>query len=179
MPILLAMDLPIQSEVPLELFNFLPPDSSQQAVPSVSDGSLERFDPVERAVELAATLSRQWCGTYKSFGDEPQVDVTLNLAKVVPIGQIIDLRGEMRLGSVTTPVQGNLNAKSTKLELLPLADQLIPGMEPGGLFLGLQDFTLSGWQANRLGNPGGTLNLSSSCAVQAQASEPLPIRGLW
>ncbi|HGY5536431.1 MAG: hypothetical protein AB8A40_05360 [Prochlorococcus sp.] len=179
MPILLAMDLPIQSEVPLELFNFLPPDSSQQAVPSVSDGSLERFDPVERAVELAATLSRQWCGTYKSFGDEPQVDVTLNLAKVVPIGQIIDLRGEMRLGSVTTPVQGNLNAKSTQLELLPLADQLIPGMEPGGLFLGLQDFTLSGWQANRLGNPGGTLNLSSSCAVQAQASEPLPIRGLW
>ena len=173
------MDLPIQSEVPLELFNFLPPDSSQQAVPSVSDGSLERFDPVERAVELAATLSRQWCGTYKSFGDEPQVDVTLNLAKVVPIGQIIDLRGEMRLGSVTTPVQGNLNAKSTQLELLPLADQLIPGMEPGGLFLGLQDFTLSGWQANRLGNPGGTLNLSSSCAVQAQASEPLPIRGLW
>ncbi len=179
MPILLAMDLPIQSEVPLELFNFLPPDSSQQAVPSVSDGSLERFDPVERAVELAATLSRQWCGTYKSFGDEPQVDVTLNLAKVVPIGQIIDLRGEMRLGSVTTPVQGNLNAKSTQLELLPLADQLIPGMEPGGLFLGLQDFTLSGWQANRLCNPGGTLNLSSSCAVQAQASEPLPIRGLW
>ena len=179
MPILLAMDLPIQSEVPLELFNFLPPDSSQQAVPSVSDGSLERFDPVERAVELAATLSRQWCGTYKSFGDEPQVDVTLNLAKVVPIGQIIDLRGEMRLGSVTTPVQGNLNAKSTQLELLPLADQLIPGMEPGGLFLGLQDFTLSGWQANRLGNPGGTLNLSSSCAVQAQASEPLPIRELW
>lgn len=179
MPILLAMDLPIQSEVPLELFNFLPPDSSQQAVPSVSDGSLERFDPVERAVELAATLSRQWCGTYKSFGDEPQVDVTLNLAKVVPIGQIIDLRGEMRLGSVTTPVQGNLNAKSTQLELLPLADQLIPGMEPGGLFLGLQDFTLSGWQAHRLGNPGGTLNLSSSCAVQAQASEPLPIRGLW
>ena len=173
------MDLPIQSEVPLELFNFLPPDSSQQAVPSVSDGSLERFDPVERAVELAATLSRQWCGTYKSFGDEPQVDVTLNLAKVVPIGQIIDLRGEMRLGSVTTPVQGNLNAKSTQLELLPLADQLIPGMEPGGLFLGLQDFTLSGWQAHRLGNPGGTLNLSSSCAVQAQASEPLPIRGLW
>jgi hypothetical protein len=171
------MDLPIQSEVPFELT--LPLDSSQQAVQSVLDGSVERFDPVARAVELAATLPRQWCGTYESFGDEPDVDVTLNLATVIPIGQIIDLRGQMRLGSVTTPVQGNLNAKSDQLELLPLADKLIPGIEPGGLFLGLQDFTLSGWQAHRLGNPGGTLNLSSSCAVQAQASEPLPIRGLW
>ena len=177
MPILLAMDLPIQSEVPFELT--LPLDSSQQAVQSVLDGSVERFDPVARAVELAATLPRQWCGTYESFGDEPDVDVTLNLATVIPIGQIIDLRGQMRLGSVTTPVQGNLNAKSDQLELLPLADKLIPGIEPGGLFLGLQDFTLSGWQAHRLGNPGGTLNLSSTCAVQAQASEPLPIRGLW
>jgi hypothetical protein len=171
------MDLPIQSEVPFEFT--LPLDSSQQVVPSVFDGSVERFDPVARAVELAATLPRQWCGTYESFGDEPDVDVTLNLATVIPIGQIIDLRGQMRLGSVTTPVQGNLNAKSDQLELLPLADKLIPGIEPGGLFLGLQDFTLSGWQAHRLGNPGGTLNLSSACAVQAQASEPLPIRGLW
>ncbi|WP_063404295.1 hypothetical protein [Prochlorococcus marinus] len=175
MPILLAMDLSIDSQVPFELT--LPLDSSQLALPLVVEGSVQRFDPLARAVDLAETMPRQWCGTYKSFADGSNVDVNLELSKLTPIGQIIDLRGEMRLGSVTTPVQGNLNAKSDQLELLPLSDQLIPGVEPGGFFIGLQELTMVGWQAPRLTNKGGMLDLNSSCSVQA--SEPLPIRGLW
>ncbi len=174
------MDLSIGSEVlPFEIT--MPLDSSQLAVPLVVEGSVQRFDPVARAADLAETMPRQWCGTYKSFADGSYVDVNLNLAKLSPIGQIIDLRGEMRLGSVTTPVQGNLNAKSDQLELLPLSDQLIPGVEPGGFFIGLQEFTMVGWQAPRLTNSGGMLDLNSSCSVQASEplSEPLPIRGLW
>ena len=49
------------------------------------------------------------------------------------MGQMVDLRGTMTLGSVTTPVQGNVHAKSDQLDLIPLADPLIAGVEPGGV----------------------------------------------
>ena len=48
-------------------------------------------------------------------------------------------------------------------------------LEIGGRFLGLQDFSLAGWEAPRLTNPGGRLDLSRSCDV----SESAPIRALW
>ena len=51
------------------------------------------------------------------------------------MGQMVDLRGMMTFGSVTTPVQGNIHAKSDQLDLIPLADPLIAGVEPGGVFL--------------------------------------------
>ena len=70
---------------------------------------------------------------------------------------------------------GNLNAKSDQLDLLPLSPELTDDMEIGGRFLGLQDFSLAGWEAPRLTNPGGRLDLSRSCAV----SESAPIRALW
>jgi len=66
----------------------------------------------------------------------------------------------MTLGSVSTPVQGNLNAKSDQLDLLILGDATAVGLEPGGSFLGLQTFQLSGWEAPRLTSPGGKLELS-------------------
>jgi hypothetical protein len=87
----------------------------------------------------------------------------------------VDLRGEMRIGTIFTPVQGNLNAKSDQLDLLPLSPELTNEMEIGGRYLGLQGFSLAGWQAPRLTNPGGRLDLSRNCAV----SESAPIRALW
>lgn len=175
MPFLLAMDLPIGSEVPFQ--PALPLESSRLAAPLVPLGTVESFDPAARAAELANTLPRQWCGTYESFSEGSKVDVELNLSSLTPIGQMVDVRGEMRLGDVLTPVQGNLNAKSDQLDLLPLSDQLIAGVEPGGVFLGLQQFIFVGWAAPRLTNSGGNLNLTTAC-VQNGSEAPV-IRGLW
>ena len=108
------------------------------------------------------------------------VDVTLDLSDLKAMGQMVDLRGTMTLGSVTTPVQGNLHAKSDQLDLIPLGEQLIAGLEPGGFFLGLQGFSPTGWQSPRLINTtnpgsglGGRLALTSSCQAE------MPIQPLW
>ena len=181
MPFLLAMDLPVGSQVPFQTNPQLPLDPIQLAIPiEVDQNQVESFDPVARAGDLVSTLPRQWCGTYQPFDGSPTVDVTLDLSDLKAIGQIVDLRGTMTLGSVTTPVQGNFHAKSDQLDLIPLSDQLIAGVEPGGVFLGLQGFSPTGWQSPRLINNvdsssglGGRLALTSSC----QAG--MPIQPLW
>jgi hypothetical protein len=81
----------------------------------------------------------------------------------------------MTVGSVTLPVQGNLNASSDQLDLLLLGDVSAADLEDGGLFLGLQGFTLAGWTAPRLTNPGGALVLNPV----GGANEAPAIRGLW
>jgi hypothetical protein len=134
-----------------------------------------RFDPVARAASIATSMPRLWCGSYTSFTTGSTVEVKLTFAAVQPIGQMVDLRGEMQIGEITTPVQGNLNASSDQLELLPLASELTDELEAGGDFLGLQGLTLSAWQAPRLTNLGGSLNLAPEC----QGSEAPAIRALW
>ena len=133
-----------------------------------------------RAVSLASSLPRTWCGTFQPFDGNPTVDVTLELTSLTAMGQMVDLRGSMTLGSVITPVQGNLHAKSDQLDLIPLADPLIAGVEPGGLFLGLQGFSPTSWQSPRLINAadpstgvGGRLALTSSCQAE------IPVQPLW
>ena len=181
MPFLLAMDLPVGSQVTFESNPQLPLDPIQLAVPlEIDEGNVESFDPVARAVELAASLPRQWCGTFQPFDGNPIVDVTLDITQLTAMGQMVDVRGTMTFGSVTTPVQGNLHAKSDQLDLIPLADPLIAGLEPGGVFLGLQGFSPTGWQSPRLvntANPstgvGGRLAITSSC------QEDIPVQPLW
>ena len=169
MPFLLAMDLPIGSQVPFQANPQLPLDPIELAVPiEVEESSVESFDPVARAADLAATLPRRWCGTFKPFDGNPTVDVTLTLSALKSIGQMVDLRGSMDLGSVTTPVQGNLHAKSFQLNLIPLADTLIAGIEPGGVFLGLQGFSPTGWEPARLVSSGITRWLTTPWVVAAQ-----------
>ena len=183
MPVLLAMDLPVGSQVPFQSNPQLPLDPIQLAIPlEIDDGKVESFDPVARAQELATTLPRTWCGTFQPFDGNPTVDVTLELSAVTAMGQMVDLRGSMTMGSVTTPVQGNLHAKSDQLDLIPLGDLMIAGVEPGGLFLGLQGFSPTGWQSPRLINStdpstgvGGRLALTSSC----QAESAVPVQPLW
>ena len=172
MPVPPVVDLPVDSTVPLE--SQLPFDASKLAIPLMLEGSVESFDPVERASSLAASLPRQWCGTYRAFPSGVDQTVLLKLSNVRADGQMVAVRGEMTIGSIATPVQGNLNAKSDQLDLLPLADTLPDNLEAGGQFLGLQGFALDGWQAPRLTNPGGRLSLAPDCA-----SESLPIRALW
>jgi len=173
MPVPAVVDLPVEAPVVFEAQ--LPLDASQLAVPMLLEGTVETFDPVARATALAASMPRQWCGSYKSFSGGSVQPVEMKLASVQSFGQMVVLRGDMRIGDVTTPVQGNLNAKSDQLDLLPLADRLSAGLEPGGAFLGLQGATLAGWSAPRMTYPGGRLNLEPQCS----SSEALPIRGLW
>ncbi len=181
MPVLLAMDLSVGSQVPFQSNPQLPLDPIQLAVPSVIEGqSVESFDPVARAADLATSLPRNWCGSFQPFDGSPTVDVTLDIATATAVGQMVNLRGSMTFGSVVTPVQGNLHAKSDQLDLIPLGDPLIAGLEPGGVFLGLQGFSPSGWQSSRLintSNPsagtGGRLALTSSCVAE------VPVQPLW
>ena len=173
MPVPPVIDIPVEIQAPFE--SSQPFDSSQLAIPLELEGSVESFDPVARAADLAPRLPRQWCGNYTSFESNSTVDVELTLTRLKPMGQMVDLRGDMRIGAISTPVQGNLNAKSDQLDLLPLAPELSNDLEIGGRFLGLQDFSLAGWDAPRLTNRGGRLDLSGSCAV----SESTPIRALW
>ena len=108
--------------------------------------------------------------------------VTLRLVSVQALGQMVDLHGEMTVGSVVVPVQGNLNAKSDQLDLLVLASNKVAGLEAGGEFQGLEALALNGWIAPRLTNSGGQLVLNPVQLVGRTASgvtKPQPVRGLW
>lgn len=153
----------------------IPVDSPAPAAASVQ---VQSFDPVARAAVLAQQMPRHWAGSYQPFGagaGAAPVAVQLRLASATALGQMVDVRGNMTIGSVTLPVQGNINGNSDQLDLLLLGD--VPGsfLEDGGRFLGLQGFSLSGWRASRLTNPGGVLVLEPVVSK----GRPVPIRGLW
>ncbi|MFU8883834.1 MAG: hypothetical protein ACNA8O_00065 [Cyanobacteriota bacterium] len=146
--------------------------------------SVETFDPVARAQLLSREIPRSWSGTYEAFDSGQVVPVQLQLASLTPLGQMLDLRGELTIGGVTTPVQGNINAESDQLDLLILCDcKEVAGLELGGSFSGLQGLQLSGWQAPRLTNQGGRLDLRAVGAVATPADRlpqsSTPVRGLW
>ena len=173
MPITMDMNAPI--EIPATFEPSLPLDASVLTEPLELDGSVQRFDPIGRAANIATSLPREWCGSFMSFSSGNSVDVKLTFASVQPIGQMVDLRGNMQIGEISTPVQGNLNASSDQLDLLPLASQLTDDLEPGGSYLALQGMSLSSWQAPRLTNRGGSLSLAPSCP----GSEAPAVRALW
>jgi hypothetical protein len=143
-------------------------------------GSVETFDPVGRAELIASRIPRFWRGSYRAFerGASPQ-PVQLLLDSAVPSGQMVVLRGRMLIAGVETPFQGNINAKSDQLDLLPLASGLGAALEVGGEFQGLQGLSLSGWHAPRLTNPGGRLQLVPGPPPEAQPKAGGVIRGLW
>ena len=138
--------------------------------------TVQTFDPVARAAQLAQQLPRQWSGTYQGFEMGSPVTVQLQLASATALGQMVDVRGALTIGSNTIPVQGNLNAKSDQLDLLLLGDAPGAMLENGGGFLSLQGFTLAGWHAPRLTHPGGVLVLTP---VVASAPAGGSVRGLW
>ncbi len=178
LPLLLAANpLPVGSMVPFTLPASSPLDSSGTDL-----GPVETFDPTGRAVDLARELPRVWSGTYRSFSGGGPVPVELRLASATPMGQMVDLRGEMTVAGQQVAVQGNLNAKSDQLDLLLLCDCEVSGMEAGGEFSGVQGLALSGWVAPRLTNPGGRLELRP--VPLARETRPAggtgtSVRGLW
>ena len=167
--------VPIDKETSLEKEMLL--DLNMKVKPFVLEGSVENFDPAERALELVKTLPRSWCGTYSPFKKGSEIDVRLTFSKVYSTGQIVDLYGEMLLGSVRTKVYGHLNAKSDQMELIPLGSKLVAGLDPGGSFVGLQGVELFGWQPSTLDNQGGTLQLNQDC--NQKFSKPPAVRAIW
>lgn len=146
---------------------------------SSSTGRVETFDPIGQARMLAEQLPRGWRGTYQSYEGVPAVPVELALDSVVPVGQMVTLRGRISIGGVETPVQGNLNAKSDQLDLLLLGDRLGAGLEPGGAFQGVQGMNLNSWQSGRLTSPGGRLELVPAVLASTPAAAEPAVRGLW
>ncbi len=168
-----------------DIVPFKAPPRSEQAADTAVLGELapiDTFDPVARAALITSQLPRQWNGTYQAFNGGSVLPVTLKLVYVRALGQMVDLHGEMTVGSVAVPVQGNLNAKSDQLDLLVLATNKVAGLEMGGEFQGLESLALNGWIAPRLTNSGGQLVLNP---VQVAGQTPRgvtksqPVKGLW
>lgn len=168
-----------------DIVPFKAPPRSEQAADTAVLGELapiDTFDPVARAALITSQLPRQWNGTYQAFNGGSVLPVTLKLVSVRALGQMVDLHGEMTVGSVAVPVQGNLNAKSDQLDLLVLATNKVAGLEMGGEFQGLESLALNGWIAPRLTNSGGQLVLNP---VQVAGQTPRgvtksqPVKGLW
>ncbi|MEY3735581.1 MAG: hypothetical protein RLZZ624_640 [Cyanobacteriota bacterium] len=158
MPLLLAaVPLAVAGLVP-----FVPPAQTTPAAAAFEQelAPVETFDPEARARLMVQELPRQWSGTYLNFQTRASVPVTLTIASLTPLGQMIDLRGQMTVAGVSTPIQGNINAKSDQLDLLLLANTEAAGLEPGGEFQGLQGLSLFGWSSSRLTSPGGRLELT-------------------
>ncbi|MBM5800580.1 MAG: hypothetical protein FJ077_07020 [Cyanobacteria bacterium K_DeepCast_35m_m2_023] len=155
----LAFGLPAVAAPAMVPFNPKSP-TVRAELQAVQSDTVEQFDPVARAKVLVAELPRRWSGTFVPSASGGSQTVQLELANVTSVGQMVVLTGTMTVGSVTTSVQGNLNAKSDQLDLLLLGDTTAAGIEPGGLFQGLQSFQLSNWEAPRLTNPGGKLMLN-------------------
>jgi hypothetical protein len=162
---LLASALPVQAQA-IKPGAMVPFDPTGAAVRSqlqaVQTDTVEQFDPVARAKALAKDLPRRWSGTYLANAAGTPQTVRLDLASLTPIGQMLVIRGTMTIGSLTTPFQGNINAKSDQLDLLLLGDTTAVGLEPGGMFQGLQTFQLSDWESPRLTNAGGKLRLTAT-----------------
>ena len=174
-PLLLAATpIPLGSPVPYQE----PAGMSIEVLEGASpQGHMQTFDPVVRAELLVGQIPRQWSGTYQPFNGSAALTAQINLSSVTAMGQMIDVRGEMTVGSTTVPVQGNFNANTDQLDLLLLGAIPAGDLDAGGEFLGLQmqGFNLSGWSSTRLTNPGGQLSLSP---VAAAAGAPA-VRGLW
>ena len=153
-----SMRASVEREAPLEQLQ-LAPDLDIEVLPFVIEGSVENFDPIEKAKELAKKLSGKWCGTYSSFNDGSKFDVTLLFSQVDFIGQIVDVRGEIFIDGLRAKVRGNINAKSNQIELIVISDQLIVDIEPGSVFLGLEGMKSLVNKSSRLNNLGGRLDL--------------------
>jgi hypothetical protein len=172
-PFLLAASL---SPVGGAFVPFTPPgDPSAPSGEAVSTG-VEAYDPVGRAQLIAERIPRHWKGTYRPFTSPQPVPATLVLVRVTPLGQMVDLRGQLTLAGLSTPVQGNINAKSNQLDLLILGTSMGAMLEPGGEFQGQQGLSLSGWLPDRAMGMGGRLQLNPG---PPPPSTEGAVRGLW
>jgi hypothetical protein len=179
-PFLLAAS-PTPAPPPNPIGEMVFPFASPTAAPDVEPVlGVESYDPVGRAQLIAERIPRTWRGTYRPFGGGASLPAVLQIQRVTPLGQMVDLRGELSLAGQRSPVQGNINAKSNQLDLLVLGNALAAVLEPGGEFQGQQGLSLSGWLPDRLTILGGRLQLSPVSPGPAPvAPSGGVVRGLW
>ncbi|MFN7900512.1 MAG: hypothetical protein ACK5N0_12760 [Synechococcaceae cyanobacterium] len=162
---------------------FTPPASAYSDQQLGLVGEVATFDPVARAALIASQMPSRWSGDYRPFDNVSQVvPVQLSIASAVPAGQMVVLRGTMQIGEVSTPIQGNLNAKSDQLDMVLIGDRIGGDIEPGAELMGLQGLKLSGLRGPRLVTMGGRLQLAPVAAAPRPSSTPQSktiIRGLW
>lgn len=175
-PVLLAASVPpLGPSVPTSgWMRAAPAETARES--SLMVTSVEAYDPVGRAQLIAERMPRTWTGSYRPFNGARAMPVLLSLSRVTPLGQMVDLRGELKLAGRVAPVQGNINAKSNQLDLLVLGTALAAVLEPGGEFQGQQGLSLSGWLPDRTIGPGGRLQLNPG---PEPAGAGGVIRGLW
>ena len=157
-----SMPLDIPSEAPLQQLES-PSAPNLEVLPFVLEGSVDTFDSLERAKELARTIPRKWCGTYRSFDDSSNFDVILLLSKVKAIGQIVSLEGQLLIDGKKTNLRGNLNAKSNQVELIVAPRQWGSDLQTGGIFIGLDGMKSLIWNSSSLNKLGGRLNMNEVC----------------
>ena len=166
-PALLPVDLPAPAMVsPLDVEPIEPLDADRFEV--------RDFDPIKRARKLTLELPRQWQGTLRLAKSTEQLPADLVIDRLVPLEAMVDVFGQLTIAGQTVPVQGNLNAATDQLSLVPQGDVLPAELEPGGNFLGLQMFNISMWIGPRLTSRAALLSLQPITSYQ----EP-PVRGLW
>ncbi len=145
--------------------------------PFFLEGSVNDFDPAQRAINLAERLPKRLCGSYQSFDNDVKRNVKLIFSKVKPIGQMIELEGEMYFDKYETEFTGILNAKSDQLEIIPLTSLDGIGIHAGGSFIGLQGAKLFTWKSSKLDESGGRLDLKADC--RENLSKAFDIRPVW
>ncbi|MEB3256011.1 MAG: hypothetical protein VKJ05_06450 [Synechococcaceae cyanobacterium] len=171
---------PVDTPLPADAFAPYTPPRSSLVDEGGLGGSVETFDPIGRAELIAARIPRFWRGSYRPFERGAAArPVQLRLDSVVPDGQMVVLRGRMKIAEAESAFVANINAKSDQLDLIPLTETLDLGIEPGGTFQGLQGVSLSGWNAPRFVTPGGRLQLVPGAPPPPAASSGGVIRGLW
>lgn len=177
-PLLAANPQPLPSNA---FTPFTPPPASFSDQQEGLVGQVATFDPVARAALIATDMPRLWSGNYQPFDAPGQVvPVQLRIASTAAAGQMVVIRGDIRIGEVTTTVQGNLNAKSDQFDLLLTGDPIGAGIEAGAEFMGLQGLSLSGLRGPRLVSMGGRLQLLPQRQLPAATPAAGPaIRGLW
>ena len=147
--------------------------------PFFLEGSVNDFDPVQRAVKIARQLPRKYCGTYQAFDEDLPRNVDLIFSELQPVGQMIELEGEIIVDKLKTKFTGVWNAKSDQLELIPLTNLSTLGLEEGGSFISLQGVHLFSWKSSRLDIPGGRLELKGECLQAISNSKAPIIRSVW
>ncbi|TGG94800.1 MAG: hypothetical protein ERJ67_01450 [Aphanocapsa feldmannii 277cV] len=175
MPFVLALVEPppasVQPARPSEVAPILAADAD---LPGDGNAAIELdlLDPVSQAQRLAASLPPRWQGTYRSFADGQTYPVELRIERALAIGQLVDFSGELTLAGVRSAIQGNLNASTGQLDLLPLAGPLPGGIAPGDVFFGTDLLRISAREGVHLADQGGVL------ALEPVSEEP-DVRGLW
>ena len=80
---------------------FVPFTPPGQAATEVSAPGVELYDPVGRAQLIAERIPRNWKGSYRPFGGPRSLPAALQLERVTPLGQMVDLRGRLSLDGVS------------------------------------------------------------------------------